>query len=136
MLKCLIVDDDELGRELVAHYLKDIAVCDRATDGNQAVHMFRESMTGNAPYNLIILDIVMPEKNGHDAAMEIRQLEKNQGDAIEEGVPIIVLSSLHTPADIIQSYMSARSAAHLIKPVTLEKLLKTLRKLELIHDQT
>jgi len=132
MLRCLVVDDDELGRELLALYLEGVASCQMAENGIQAVNMFRDAFESGSPYHLIILDIVMPEMDGHTAAMKIRQIEKEWGFSISEGVPIIVLSSLSTPSDVIQAYVSARSAAHLVKPVKPEKLLKILHKLGLV----
>jgi two-component system chemotaxis response regulator CheY len=131
MLRCLVVDDDELGRELLALYLEGVASCDMAENGVQAVDMFRVAFEDGSPYDLILLDIVMPEMDGHTAAMEIRQIEKEWGVSIHGGVTIIVLSSLSTPNDVIQAYVAARSAAHLVKPVTPEKLMKTLSKLGL-----
>lgn len=130
MLKCLVVDDDMLGRELISHYLDGTAVCDMAENGAQAVAMFRVAFEGGTPYDLLILDIVMPEMDGHVAAKEIRQIEKEWGVALNEGVNIIIISSLSTPLDIIQAYVSARSAAHLVKPVQPQKLLATIAKLE------
>jgi len=132
MIKCLVVDDDQLGRELISFYLVGIANCEMAENGIQAVDMFRNTFENGEPYDLIILDIVMPEMDGHSAAMQIRQIEKEWGVAIGDGVNIIVLSSLHTPNDIIQAYVAARSVAHLVKPVKPEKLLKTLSKLGII----
>lgn len=129
MIKCLVVDDDQLGRELISFYLVGIANCEMAENGLQAVDMFRHAFENGEPYDLIILDIVMPEMDGHSAAMQIRQIEKEWGVAIGDGVNIIVLSSLHTPNDIIQAYVAARSVAHLVKPIKPEKLLKTLSKL-------
>ena len=129
MVKCLLVDDDELGRELIAHYLEGIAECDMAVNGVEAVDKFRSAFEGGTPYDLIILDIVMPEMDGNTAAKEIRLIEKEWGVSINEGVNIMVLSSLNTPHDVIQAYVSARSAAHLVKPVQPEKLLSTLSKL-------
>ncbi len=129
MVKCLLVDDDELARELVAHYLEGIAECDMAVNGVEAVDKFRSAFEGGTPYDLIILDIVMPEMDGNTAAKEIRLIEKEWGVSINDGVNIMVLSSLNTPNDVIQAYVSARSAAHLVKPVQPGKLLSTLSKL-------
>lgn len=129
MIKCLIVDDDELGRELIASYLEGVAECEMAENGEQAVAMFQDSFEVGNPYNLIILDLVMPKMDGHTAAKEIRMIEKEWGIGLNDGVNIIVLSSLNTPQDIIQAYMSAKSAAHLVKPVKPYKLLSTLTKL-------
>lgn len=129
MVRCLIVDDDELGRELIAHYLEGVADCAMAENGLQAVEMFRAAFESGNPYDLLILDIVMPEMDGHTAAKEIRLIEKEWGVSVNAGVNIIVLSSLNTPSDVIQAYVSAKSAAHLVKPVQPEKLLATLGKL-------
>jgi two-component system, chemotaxis family, chemotaxis protein CheY len=135
MVKCLIVDDDELGRELISQYLQGVAVCEMAENGVEAVDMFRGAFEGGQPYDLIILDIVMPEMDGHTAAKEIRLIEKEWGVSINEGVSIMVLSSLNTPGDVIKSYLSARSAAHLVKPVQPEKLLATLSKMGMNNPQ-
>lgn len=135
MLRCLIVDDDELGRELLAQQLEKYAVCDMAADGNEAVFEFEAAISGGNPYDIIFLDIMMPVLDGHGAAKSIRKLEAAKGIPVEKGVNIVVLSSLNTPQDIIQSYISAQSAAHLIKPARPEKLLKTLVKLGLIREE-
>ncbi|HCE66519.1 MAG TPA: response regulator [Geobacter sp.] len=132
MARCLVVDDDELGRELIAGYLEGIADCEMAENGLKAVEMFRDAFEGGNPYDLIILDIVMPEMDGHTAAREIRMIEKEWGVSISDGVNIVVLSSLNTPSDVIQAYVSARSAAHLVKPVQPDKLLAILGKLGML----
>lgn len=135
MVRCLVVDDDELGRELISQYLDGVAVCEMAENGVEAVDMFRDAFEGGQPYDLIILDIVMPEMDGHAAAKEIRLIEKEWGVSINEGVSIMVLSSLNTPGDVIKSYLSAQSAAHLVKPVQPEKLLATLSKMGMNNPQ-
>lgn len=135
MFRALLVDDDELGRELLAVQLAPYATCDMAADGNEAVAKFELALAAGNPYQVIFLDIVMPGLDGHGAAKAIRHLEERRGTPVEKGVNIIVLSSLSTPQDIIQAYVSAQSAAHLVKPVKPEKLLKTLRSLELIAEE-
>lgn len=134
MVKCLVVDDDELGRELMVQYLDGVAECEMADNGLKAVEKFRDAFEGGKPYDLIILDIVMPEMDGHTAAKEIRLIEKEWGVSINDGANIVIISSLNTPNDVIQAYVSARSAAHLVKPVQPAKLLATLSKLG-IHPQ-
>lgn len=135
MLRCLIVDDDELGRELMAQYLEGIAECEMAENGLKAVEMFRNAFEGGNPYDLMLLDIVMPGMDGHVAAKEIRAIERDWGVSINEGVNIIVLSSLNTPGDVIHAYISARSAAHLVKPIRPDKLLATLNKMGICKQQ-
>ncbi|MDY0385502.1 MAG: response regulator [Geobacter sp.] len=134
MLRCLIIDDDELGRELLAAQLESYAVCDLAADGYEGVAKFAAALLEGNPYQVIFLDIVMPGMDGHAAAKAIRGLEQERGIVVEHGVNIVVLSALNTPQDIIQAYVSAQSAAHLVKPVKPERLLKTLCKMGLISE--
>lgn len=131
-MRCLIVDDDELSRELISLYLQQVASIEMAVDGKDAVERFSAASEAGQPYDLIILDVLMPVMNGHEAARRIRLLEREKGLTSDKGTNIIMLSSLNTPKDIIESYVAAQSAAHLVKPVTPEKLLKTLKQLELI----
>lgn len=132
MLRCLIMEDDELSRELLALQMEPYAQCDLAVDGREGVAKFELALQNDAPYDLILLDIVMPEMDGFQAAKAIRAIEDKQGITIDKGVNIVVLSSLSTPQDVIQAYVAAQSSAHLVKPVQPEKLLKTLRKLDLV----
>jgi len=136
MLRCLIVEDDELSRELLALQMEPYAQCDLASNGREGVDKFSVALESAEPYQLILLDIIMPEMDGLEAAKAIRALEDRQGITIDKGVQIIVLSSLSTPQDVIQAYVAAQSAAHLVKPVQPEKLVKTLRKLELIPAES
>lgn len=135
MLRCLIVEDDELSRELLALQMEPYAQCDLAVDGRDGVDQFAAALESGESYQLILLDIVMPEMDGLEAAKAIRALEERQGISPDRGVNIVVLSSLSTPQDVIQAYVAAQSAAHLVKPVQPEKLVKTLRKLELISAE-
>lgn len=135
MFRCLIVEDDELSRELLAAQLHDYALCNMASDGNEGVEKFASALASGEPYHLIFMDILMPGLDGHGAAKAIRKIEEEQGIAPENGVNIVVLSSLGTPQDVIKAYISAQSAAHLVKPVKPEKLVKTLRTLKLIPEQ-
>ena len=132
MLRCLIVEDDELSRELLALQMEAYALCDQAANGREGVEHFSAALAAGQPYDLILLDIVMPEMDGLEAAKAIRSHEEQQGIKIDKGVQIVVLSSLSTPQDVIQAYVAAQSSAHLVKPVQPEKLVKTLRKLDLI----
>ncbi len=136
MLRCLIVDDDELSRELLATQLLEYATCDMAANGNEGVEMFVAALATDHPYQVIFMDILMPGLDGHGAAKAIRKIEAHQGILIDRGVDIIILSSLGTPHDVIQAYIAAQSAAHLVKPVRPEKLYKTLLALNLIESST
>lgn len=130
-LKCLVVDDDEVGRALISRYLEGVAECTLATDGKEALKEFTSAHENGAPFDLIILDIVMPNMDGHAAGKEIRRIEKEKGIPLAQQVKIVVLTALNTPQDVMNSFMSSQPAAHLIKPIEPAKLKETLGKLGL-----
>jgi len=78
--KILIVDDDEDISELISLYLiKECFDAKRAEDGDVALNLFKEYQP-----DLILLDIMLPGKDGYDVCREIRKTSK---------VPIIMLSA-------------------------------------------
>ncbi|KAA0893266.1 response regulator [Oryzomonas rubra] len=129
--KCLVVDDDELGREIVAQYLENVPVVDTAVGGRDAVEKFQAAMTEGAPYELILLDIVMPDMDGITAGKEIRKLEKGLALPTDRQVKIVMLTALNTPQDVMQSMLAVQSSAYLVKPVEPEKVHKTISQLGL-----
>ncbi|MBI2354949.1 MAG: response regulator [Deltaproteobacteria bacterium] len=134
MLRCLVVDDDALGRELAAHYMEGIAACEMAADGREAIEKFRAALDSGTSFHLVLLDLIMPGMDGYETGKAIRKLEHERGIPVAKGVNIIVISALNTPGEIINAYISAQSAAHLVKPIEPENLMKTLKKLGLIGN--
>jgi two-component system chemotaxis response regulator CheY len=129
--KCLIVDDDLLGRELISQYLQNVPVVDTAVDGQDAVEKFRTALEAGDPYELILLDIVMPDMDGITAGKEIRKLERELALAVDQQVKIVMLTALNTPLNVMQAMLSAQSSAYLVKPVEPDKLRKTIGQLGL-----
>lgn len=131
-MKCLIIDDEEFNREFVATLLEDVAECDGATGGNEAVAKFCLALDGEAPYDLILMDIIMPDMNGHETAKAIRAIEKERGFEVGKRVKIVMLTSLNSPRDAMEAFCSAQSAAYIVKPISKEKLLGIISKLGLL----
>lgn len=79
-MKILVVDDEELIRGVIKEYLTlENFIVDEAQDGNEAVEKVKEN-----DYNLIIMDIMMPKKDGYQACKEIKQIKD---------IPFIMLSA-------------------------------------------
>ena len=128
--KCLIVDDDELGRELVAQNLPGVN-CVMACDGREAVTKFALALDDGEPFNLVILDIMMPEMSGIEAGKAIRRTEKERGVPLVNQAKVIMLTSRNTPQDVMDAMMSAQSGAYLVKPLEPARLKETLSRLGL-----
>lgn len=134
-MKCLIVDDEGFSREFVATLLKDIAECEEATTGSEAVAKFSAALESGAPFDLILLDIMMPEMNGHDTAKAVRSIEKEHGLDLRKRVNIVMLTALNSTQDAMESFCSAQSAAYIVKPVSRENLLNVISKLGLLRKK-
>ena len=72
-MKILVVDDEELIREVIKEYLiiEDYVV-DEAADGEEAVKLAKDK-----DYDLIIMEIMTPNKDGYQACKEIKQLKRD-----------------------------------------------------------
>ena len=77
-MRFLVVDDDFQARSLIQRLLHPYGVTEVATDGEEAVEAFRLAHKQGEPYDLITLDILMPNIDGQEALREIREIEKEQ----------------------------------------------------------
>ncbi|GAM09018.1 hybrid signal transduction histidine kinase L [Geobacter sp. OR-1] len=128
--KCLIVDDEELARETLSLLLTGVE-CEMAKDGNEAVAKFEKSLDDGNRFDLVFLDIVMPELNGHETGKALRKREKDRNIPVGERTKIVMLTALNSPNDVMESMMSSQSSAYLVKPVEPQKLRETLSKIGL-----
>ena len=112
-MKCLIVDDEVFCREFVATLLHSMGDCHQAGNGTQALELFKGALAAEDPYDVVIMDIMMPGMSGHDTAKEIRTIEKEQ--KIEKRVNIVMLTALNSANDAMDSFCNAQSAAYLVK---------------------
>ena len=97
MKKILVAEDDFISRKMILGILKDHAECDIAADGLEVLKAYEDSIRENSFYDLILLDIEMPEKSGLDVLEQIRQAEKERGVMLGKGMPIIIITSYKKP---------------------------------------
>ena len=129
-MKCLIVDDEVFCREFVATLLRATGDCHQASSGTEALEKYNSALASNEPYDLIIMDIMMPGMSGNDAAKAIRSIEKVQKH--DKRVSIIMLTALNSANDAMDSFCNAQSAAYLVKPVSKDGLFNVMSKLGLM----
>jgi two-component system chemotaxis response regulator CheY len=130
-MKTLIAEDDLTSRLLMQEFLKSYGRSDVAVNGKEAVEAVRAALDGAEPYDLICLDIMMPEMDGQDALREIRTLEEARGIISPNGAKIVMTTALADMKNVFAAY-ARLCDAYLTKPVQKAKLLGELRRLELI----
>jgi two-component system chemotaxis response regulator CheY len=136
-MKTLIVDDEFTSRLILQEILSSYGPAHIAVNGREAVEAFREAIEKGEQYNLVCMDILMPDMDGQQAIRVIRALEDEKRDhSIKDGnnftgAKIIMTSSL----DDIRSKVDAFSGLcddYLLKPVDKERLLVVIRDMHLI----
>ncbi|MBN2588984.1 MAG: response regulator [Sedimentisphaerales bacterium] len=130
-MKILVAEDDLASRKLMHKYLSCYGDCDIASDGKVAIEAFRCALDENAPYDLICLDIMMPNKDGHAALNTIRKIEDDHGIGGFDSVKVIMTTALSDSENIMGSFREG-CKAYLIKPIEKNKLLKEMSNLGLI----
>ena len=133
-MKCLIVEDDFTARNLLQEYLRDLGSCDVAVNGREAVESFKHALDQDKPYDLMCLDLMMPEMTGMGALKAIRRIEKECGVEGLNGVKVIVTTALSDSAQIKDAFKTG-CEAYLVKPIRKESLLGEMEKLGLIPMQ-
>ena len=124
-MKILIVDDDEFSRVILFEMLKDVGQCDMACDGFEAIDFFMRSRTEGAPYDLVCLDYIMPEMDGHQVLKQIRSIELKDCSHTSDAVKVIMISSMSDLEHIMMAF-DAKVEAFLLKPFHREQLLENL----------
>lgn len=80
------------------------------------------------PYDLILLDIMMPEMDGQEVVKEVRRVEEEKwGIIYPKGIKIIMTTALDDPKNVVTAFKSLYDA-YLVKPVTEESLLTAIRE--------
>lgn len=130
-MKTLIVEDDFTSRFLLQTILSIYGECHSAVNGLEALKAYKAAKEAGEPFDLICLDIMMPEMDGQEALKQIRALEEAEGLTDKKEVKIIMTTALSDSQSIIQA-LSNLCNAYLLKPINKAKLLEHLKSFGLI----
>lgn len=131
-MKTLVVEDDFISRLVLQKMLAPFGTCDTAVNGKEAVQAFNLAASENNPYDLICLDIMMPEMDGKEALRIIRQIEKDNNILPAEETKIIMITALDTPKEVIDAYYNGGCTSYLVKPIEKSKILAMIKELNLV----
>jgi two-component system chemotaxis response regulator CheY len=126
-VKSLIIDDELTSRELLSLILKPYGPVETASDGLEGLKAYNLAL-GREPYDLIMLDIMLPKMDGQQVLKSIRRIEQERGVVGPEQVRIVMISALGDFSNVSQAFASA-CTSYLTKPILPEKLRAELAKL-------
>lgn len=132
-MKCLIVEDDLISRRILKELLPSSVECDIAVNGQEAIISFNLAHESKRPYDVIFMDIMMPEVDGMEALRCIRDLERKMGIPHNLVVKVIMTTALDDPRTVINSYYNCEADSFIVKPMNKQKLINELRALKLME---
>jgi two-component system chemotaxis response regulator CheY len=124
MWKVLVVDDNAANRMLLVEILDGHALCDTAVDGQDAMTQYQLALSLGIAYDMVLLDIAMPEVDGIEFLKYVRDTEANAGVPTGEGMPIIMVTAFEKP------FMKAFNSGcddYILKPVDATTLLQKMK---------
>ncbi|MEF2229742.1 MAG: response regulator [Pseudodesulfovibrio sp.] len=129
-MRALIVEDEFLSRKVLRSFLMTLFEVDIVVNGREAVEAFKLGHEENSPYDLILMDIMMPEVDGIEALKKIRELEDQL--TLRPRAKVIMTTALDDPQTVLKSFYDGEASGYIVKPVSRESLYKELEKLELL----
>jgi len=123
-LRILVAEDNDINWEVISAMLEMFGItADRAENGRICVDIMREAAEGS--YQLIFMDVQMPEMNGLDATRAIRKLENPWASSI----PIIAMTADAFSENVMEC-LNAGMNGHIAKPVDIKLVIKEIRRIK------
>ncbi|MCT4583303.1 MAG: response regulator [Peptostreptococcaceae bacterium] len=130
-MRILIVEDEYVSRRFLYKFMKEYGECDVTVNGKEAIEAFIISLEDENPYDLILLDIMMPEIDGMKVLKTIRLMERDRGIIGHERVKIIMTTALNESENVMEAFDEG-CEAYAAKPLDTKKLISVMEKLNLI----
>lgn len=131
-MRILIVEDDFTSRFLLQRMLEEYGRCEVAVNGAEALQAYDAALGEGEPYDLICLDVMMPEMDGHQVLKEIRDRESERGIRPSDEVKVVMTTALNSPREVFEAFYQGGCTAYLVKPIEKKKLVQQLRALRLV----
>lgn len=127
-MRSMIVDDDEMGRMMLATLLEEYGPCDQAENGQEALEKFDRATAEGNPYDLICLDIVMPVMDGSEALRQLRERDRLQ----RKRTRVFMISACNSPQDIEDAFFEGDCDDYVVKPFRRDAVTHMLTRYQLI----
>lgn len=127
-MRILIVDDDVTSGLVMQKMLSRYGETTIASDGKQAFNVFKEHILKKQPFELMFLDIMLPEMDGQEVLKYIRDFELNNAILGSDGIKIIMTTALDDNKNIMTAFRS-QCEGYIVKPISLTKIKTQMQSL-------
>ena len=120
-MKILIVEDDDISRLMLRDILAKLAECHVAVNGKEGVKMFEDGVVNGRPYDVILMDLMMPEMNGHTLVRLIREYEAK---TVMPRTKVIVITACNSPWEMSEMILDGWCDEYIVKPFDRDRIQK------------
>lgn len=132
-MKILVVDDEKHSADLLAKILSPWATVELALGGREGLTLFTRALDHQVPFDLIFLDIVMPDLDGHQVLEGIRRIETQRN--LRKETPVIIATVKEDGPTVLQSF-AAGAQYFFTKPYDRQAIMDMLQEQGLLKPGT
>jgi len=126
-MKILIVEDEYTSRMIIKSSLEKYGTCSIKANGTDTLKTIREAYQKNEPFDLICMDINLPDINGLKLVEKIRTIEINKDIPVEKQTKIFIITG-HANKDAIKEASELKCNEFIVKPISEQKLKECIEK--------
>lgn len=130
-MRTMVVEDDYITSQVMQEIMLSFGSCDVAEDGMLAIELFQTAHLTGMLYDVVFLDIMMPEMDGQEVLAKIRKIEEMNGVLGLDGVKIIMTTALDDFNNIKSAFVG-QAEGYIVKPIDKDKVIKALDNLGLL----
>jgi two-component system chemotaxis response regulator CheY len=128
-MRFLLVDDDESVLLYLTSILAPHVQCETAASGEDALELFVRGSNAGTPYDVVMMDILLPGMSGHKTVEMMRDFERTQAEVGEdEQFKLVMISSLVDDSHVSRAFFKGHAICYLVKPFAKDKVLEELRQ--------
>lgn len=116
-MRILIAEDDVLGQRFLLSVLKPHGKCSVTANGKEAVRAYCQAVEDSEPFDVVFMDVMMPEMNGLEALERIREFELYNKHRIQQGAFAVMATAVNNSQDVVRAYCCCSAFAYLVKPI-------------------
>ena len=132
-MRTMIAEDDFISRKFLFKFLSQFGECDVTVNGMEAIEVYLMALDANEPYDLVCLDLMMPDVDGLHVLKAIREIEQTRNIPQQQRARIIMTTALNQPDEVKASFHT-HLEGFASKPVDTEYLLEVIKRLGLLKS--
>ena len=132
-MKALVVDDEVVSRKKMLKILSKYGECEEAENGGEAIEKFSvNAVDGTDSFDIIMLDIAMPDMSGLDVLKRIRQIEIEKSIPKEKQVKVLMVT-VKSEKEVVRMSIKEGCDDYVIKPFNNESIESKLERVGLLN---